>query len=107
MRKYGTEGKKRFTIKYHDGTIFQTGTCDPKQDERFDIIRTASPIQNNEGSFQYDIQYWLVQYQKDDYDYSQPPKERTLLPDGTLVANGYYDHEWDEFVTPEQWVNEE
>jgi len=100
MKVFGVDGKWRFTIKYPDGKIAQYGTCDPKEDERMSIQMTVSPFGSG-----YEIkQYWLVRHQKDSYD--SPEKERILLPDGTLIANGYYSHEWDEFVSPDVWLNE-
>jgi len=86
--------KKRFTVKYPDGTVFRTGTCREEEDERF-------------GIEYWNGLYFLTQYQLNDIDYSQPPKERTLLPDGALVANGYYDNEHDEFVSPQDWLKQE
>jgi len=86
--------KKRFTVKYPDGTVFRTGTCREEEDERFGI-------EYRNGL------YFLTQYQLNDIDYSQPPKERTLLPDGALVANGYYDSDHDKFVSPEEWLKQE
>lgn len=93
VKKFGVDGKKRFTIKYPYDTISRFGTCDPKEDERFDIVE-----KNGE--------FYLVQYQHRDYDYSQPEKQRALLPEGTLIANGYYDHEHDEFVSPKEWLEQ-
>ena len=91
MKKYGVDGKRRFTIKYPDGALKQMGTCNPDESERFNIIL-------------WDGLPFLCQYPKDDFDYSQKPTERTYLNKGTLVANGYYEKEWDEFVSPEEWV---
>lgn len=104
MRRTGVEGKQRFTLKYPNGDIQQYGTCNSAEDERMSIRMTESPIQNNEGGTEYIKQYWLVKHQKDSYEL--PERERTLLPDGTLIANGYYEKEWDEFVSPEEWLNQ-
>lgn len=91
MKKYGVDGKKRFTIRYPDGTTESFGTCDPNDDERMAIeIRDGLPF--------------LVKYERGDLDYSKRSVERTLLPKGTLVANGYYDYEWDEFVSPHDFT---
>jgi len=65
VRRYGVDGKKRFSIKYPDGRIERYGTCDPKEDERFDILK---------GEILGVDKYFLTQYQKDDTDYSQPVK---------------------------------
>jgi hypothetical protein len=105
VRQFGVDNKKRFTIKYPDGTVFRTGTCDPKEDERHDIIAQPQKRDGANGTETY-LQYVLTQYQKDDFDYSQPEKQRTLVPEGALVANGYYNHEWDDFVSPENWIKQ-
>lgn len=97
MKRTGVDNKKRFTIKLSDGTTKSFGTCNPAEDERFDIV---------EGEIFGIKKYFLVQYQQHDIDYSQPERERTLLADDALVANGYYSHENDEFITPEKWLNE-
>jgi hypothetical protein len=102
-KRVGVDNKKRFSIKYPDGTIFRTGTCNPKEDERFDVIEQPQKRDGENGIETYS-QYVLAKYLKDDFDYSQPDIGRTLLPEGTLIANGYYSHEHDEFVTPEEWV---
>lgn len=93
VKKFGVDGKKRFSVRHPDGTIQRFGTCNPDEDERFDI--------NHWNGL-----YFLVQYQQHDIDYSQPEKQRALLPKGSLIANGFYDHEHDEFVTPEQFLNQ-
>lgn len=95
LKRYGVDNKRRFTVKYPDGRIESFGTCDPKEDERFGIVK---------GEFLGEPAHFLVQYQHHDTDYSQPEKMRELLPEGTLIANGYYDHEWDEFVSPADWL---
>lgn len=97
VKKFGVENKKRFTIKYRDGRIESFGTCDPKEDERFGIVK---------GEILDVPKYFLVQYQLSDTDYTQPEKQRELLPDGALVANGYYSHEWDEFISPMDWLKQ-
>lgn len=95
VKKFASEiKKKRFTIKYPDGRIESFGTCNVNEDERFGI------------EFWNGI-YFLTQYQLSDIDYSQPPKQRELLPEGSLVANGYYEHEWDEFVSPMDWLRQQ
>lgn len=85
--------KKRFTVKLPSGELRRFGTCREDEDERFDI------------EFWNGL-YFLTQYQLDDVDYSNPPKKRELLPDGTLIANNYYDHEHDEFVSPQKWLEQ-
>jgi hypothetical protein len=95
---FGCDGKKRFSVKYPDGTIFRTGTCDPKEDERHAIV---------ESEILGVPKFFLVQYQQDDYLYEQPEKQRTLLPDGALIANGFYDKEHDEFVSPSEWIKQQ
>lgn len=95
VKKFGTDGKKRFTIKYPYGTISRFGTCDEREDERFGIV---------ESEILGVTKYFLVQYQHRDTDYSQPEKQRALLPEGTLVANGYYAEENDDFVSPQEWL---
>lgn len=97
LKKFGVDGKKRFTLKYTDGRIESFGTCDDKEDERFNIVK---------GEFLNEVAYFLVQYQHHDTDYSQPEQQRELLPTGTLVANGYYEREWDEFVSPMEWLKQ-
>lgn len=105
VRKFGVDNKKRFTIKYPSGEIFRTGTCNPKDDERHDVIEVKQKRDGANGVETYS-QYVLAQYQQHDLDYSQPEKQRTLLPEGTMIANGYYDKEHDEFVEPEEWIKQ-
>lgn len=108
MRRFGTDGKRRFSIKYPDGRIERYGTCDPKEDERFGIVcieewyREPLAEEGITGK-----RFFLAQYQKDDINYTQPIRQRFLLPDGVLVANGYYNNEHDEFITPEEWINQD
>ena len=105
MKRTGVDNKKRFSIKFPDGTIRRFGTCDPNDDERYDIIEVKQKRDGANGIEIYS-QYVLAKYQKDDLDYSQPEKGRELLPDGTLVADGFYDAEHTEFVSPKEWINE-
>lgn len=97
VKKFGVDGKRRFTVKFPYGTTCRYGTCNPAEDERFGIV---------ESEILGVTKYFLVQYQQHDYDYSQPEKQRALLPEGTLVANGYYNEEHDDFVTPEVWLKQ-
>ncbi|MEK7500430.1 MAG: hypothetical protein AAB649_07585 [Patescibacteria group bacterium] len=83
MKQFGTEGKKRFSLKYGEGNVVRFGTCDPNDDERMDIVRDELG------------QFFLVQYQKGATGYAEPPKQRTKLPEDVLATNGYYDHEHD------------
>ena len=89
MRKFGVEGKLRFTVKQH-GQTFSYGTCNPAEDERMNIVECGG-------------KYWLVKYEKDSYDVEVG---RSLLAEDTTVANGFYEREWDEFVTPEEWIKQ-
>jgi len=112
--------KKRFTVKFSDGKVFRTGTCREEEDERFgiefQIIAVGALVDGKKwdngfpperAELVYETKFFLTQYQLNDIDYSQPPKERTLLPDGALVANGYYEAENDEFVSPSDWLKQE
>jgi hypothetical protein len=100
--------KKRFSVKYPDGRIESYGTCREDEDERFGVIKsTTMPDEfGNEPSFARETKFFLAKYQLHDIDYSQPPKERTLLPEGTMICNNYYEHERDEWVTPEIWLKQ-
>ena len=97
LKKFGVIGKKRFTVKYGDGRIESFGTCREEEDERFGIVK---------GEFLGNPAYYLVHYQLHDTNYSQPEKQRELLPDGALIANGYYQNEWDLFVSPMEWLKQ-
>lgn len=108
VKKFGCDNKKRFSVKYPDGRIERYGTCDPNDDERFRIVCFESGIWNMPGK-ENEIQKitsWLIQYQQHDLDYSQPEKQRQLLQEGTLIANGYYDHEHDTFISPADWLKQ-
>jgi hypothetical protein len=82
MKHRGTLDRYRFTLKLPDGTLERYGCCDPKIDSGRNIIESF-------GS------HWLVQRHIGE---EHPPVWPTRIMEGTTVANGYYDHEHDEFV---------
>lgn len=94
LKKFASSiNKKRFSVKYPDGKVERFGTCREEEDERYDIVC-------------WNGLHFLTQFQLHDTDYSQPPKHRILLPEGTLIANGYYDHEHDIWATPQEWIEQ-
>ena len=80
----GTLNRHRFSVKYPDGTIHRFGCCDPHND-------TGRKIIEKDGKF------YLVSDPHGEGFASIKPK---LLEPGTLVANGYYDKEHDEWKPP-------
>ena len=89
-KKYGVNEKKRFALKYPDGEIKRFGTCDPNDDDRVDI---KMMFEN----------YYLAKYNKDSYEDLEI--SLTLLPIGTLIANGFYDKELSEFNDLKTWID--
>jgi hypothetical protein len=85
--------KKRFTVKYPDGTIKQFGTCREDEDERYGIL-------------EWNGLYFLAQYHLDDINYEREPKNKELLPEGTTVTDDYYEREWGEFLSPKEWLSQ-
>ncbi len=89
LRKYGVNGKRRFSLKYPDGTIRSFGTCDTKD------------INDNKGIVS-DVNqrdYWLIDYE------NEMCNEVLLI--GTLATNGFYENEWDGWVSLEDFLNQE
>ena len=87
MRKFGTEDKPRFSIKWEDGTIESFGTCNPK-----DVDRSYIGVINGK--------YYLLKIGK---EFIPTPVE---LTEGVRLCNGYYESERGEWVTAEQFCNE-
>lgn len=81
----GCNNKRRFSLKYPDGTIARFGSCDPKIDD-------GRKIRNVDG------QFYLDQSQDGFAFVCEGP-----LPIGTLWRNGYYDSEHDELKPLSEW----
>lgn len=84
----GVFGRKRFSLKFPDGSIRRFGCCDPKIDSGRDIAER-------------DGRYFLVQ---DLCGQDFPRVEPELLPEGTLITSGYYDKEHGEWVALKDFV---
>lgn len=88
----GCNNKRRFSLKYPDGTIARFGSCDPKIDDGREIINDKKCAYTHET-------YFLVQ--------GQPllfPHFSEIIYDGTLWTNGYYDKEHDGWKPPSEWT---
>lgn len=90
----GANDKKRFSVKLPDGDVYhgeiwRYGTHNPKEDERSDLA-----IEGGRAV--------LLRYPIESYDL--PVKHKIVLPEGTLAANGYYDHEHDGWKTVKEFL---
>jgi len=83
---YGCEDKPRFTVKWKDGRIVRTGTCDPNDQDRSYLIT-------------FENRYFLCHVGKFGI------AEMEELFDDVLVSHGYYDHENKEWLTPKEFLN--
>ena len=90
MKRTGCLNRPRFTIRLPIGDMLRWGCCDPKQDSGRKIIAVGD-------------EFHLVQFHQGEF---HPPVKPFVIPKGSLVANGYYDKEHDEFVTPEEFLKQ-
>lgn len=81
---FGVEDKPRFSLKRSDGTIESFGTCDVNDHDRTYLISI-------------DGRYFLAHVGK--YGIGETEE----LNPGDFLCNGYYEHERDEWVTPEEF----
>ncbi len=81
--KTGYNGRRRFSLKFPDGSISRYGCCDPKIDSGRTILWDG------------DKSYWLVQ-ELCDCQFEAIPN--FLIPDGTMASLGYYDKEHEEWM---------
>jgi hypothetical protein len=87
MRKYGVEDKPRFSVKWPNQTIERFGTCDPNDQDRSYITKIQSNI-------------YLIKVGKTGV------VDPILLTEDVKVTNGYYDHEHEEWITPQEFLNQ-
>lgn len=80
----GCLNKRRFSLKFPDGIIDRFGCCDPKVDDRRNIVSGHLIHQDLRGE-------------------EYPDIRQTKLPDGTLWTNGYYDKEHDGWKPLADW----
>ena len=84
---FGYEGKKRFTLNIPGIGLVRYGTCERDTDDWRDLWY------DGEGWW---IRHWTPTYGEE--------ISKGKLPEGTQIANGFYDTEHDEFLWPDDFV---
>lgn len=90
--KTGYNGRKRFSLKFPDGSIQRWGCCDQNADSG----RTIEHVVLHD-------EYWLVQ---ELHGENFPEPAGVLIPKGTMVCNGYYDHEHDDWLPVDRYYEQ-
>ena len=87
----GRLNRKRFSLKYPDGTIARFGSHNCHNDDGRNLaIRDGN-----------------VYLESDMHSQEHPAIMPVLLPPETQAANGYYDYEWDRWVPVKEFVFQE
>ena len=85
MRRFGTEDKPRFTVKWKHGEVKRFGTCNNLDTDRTYIT-------------EFEKRYFLIHVGKEGI------VEIVELFDDVLISTGYYDTEHGEWMTPKEFV---
>lgn len=96
MKQYGVNNRRRFTLKHADGTTQSFGTHNEKNERDNMQVMLLAQRDGNGQRRPDEFVLW-------DHD----TNSGTVLDNTTLATNGYYEHEWDGFVTLTEFINQQ